>query len=106
MADVSVKKSKLETPPLPQGKGEEFGAPQVNVSKGFTRIQKGPNFSIAGGSPWSHKVAYLGKIKRGQGYAGKGSYPSTSKSQGMFDSMDQMWACGEKGDLGHKRMWM
>ena len=37
MGDVSGEKSGLETPPLPQGKGEEFGAPQVNVSKGFTK---------------------------------------------------------------------
>ena len=46
--------------------------------------------------PWSHKVVYLGKIKRGQGYVGKGVILLLVKAKECLIPMDQMWACGEK----------
>ena len=90
----------------PRGKERSLVPLKSMQVRASPRIQKGPNSLHSWRIPWSHKVAYLGKIKRGQGYAGRGVILLLVKAKGCLIPMDQMWACGEKGDLGHKRMWM
>ena len=97
----------LDLRPLhyPRGKERSLVPLKCNV-RASPRTQRGPNSLHSWRIPWSHKVTYLGKIKTGQSYVVKGVILLLVKVKECLIPLDQMWACGEKGDLGHKRMLM
>ena len=63
----------LRTLHYPRGKERSLVPLKSMQVRASPRTRRRSNSLRSWRIPWSHKVAYLGKIKRGQGYVGKGA---------------------------------
>ena len=86
----------LRTLHYPRGKERSLVPLKSMQVRASPRTRRRSNSLRSWRIPWSHKVAYLGKIKRGQGYVGKGVILLLVKAKECLIPMDQMWAVGKK----------